>query len=254
MVYVGVYVGVYVRVHVGDYVAAPGPQLRHCAARRRRAKAAVMNIPASAALRQTLVDSQLKTVGVTDTAVLAAFADIPREAFLPAALASLAHADAAHEVARGRYLLAPLTLALLLQHAGVEPGMRVLVVGSATGYSAAVLSQIGASVTALESDAALIAVAQAAGVISVHGPLGAGWPAAAPYDLILFEGAIEAVPPAIAAQLAPAGRIAAVLRQSGVARGYVGGLTAAGRPAGLPFIEMAAPDLPGFAQPREFAF
>jgi hypothetical protein len=68
------------------------------------------------------------------------------------------------------------------------------------------------------------------------------------------EGDWTAVPPAIAAQLAPGGRIAAVLRQSGVGRGYAGPLTAAGRPAGLPFIEMAAPDLPGFAQPREFAF
>ena len=217
-------------------------------------KSAAMSIPASATLRQTMVDTQLKTVGVTDAAVLAAFAAIPREIFLPAGLAGLAHADAAHEVARGRHLLAPLALALLLQHAAVEPGLRVLVVGSATGYSAAVLACLGAAVTALESDAALIAVAQAAGVTSVCGPLVEGWPAAAPYDLILFEGAIDAVPAAIAAQLAPGGRIAAVLRQSGVGRGYVGAITAAGRAAGLPFIEMAAPDLLGFAQKREFAF
>jgi len=198
-----------------------------------------------AAQRQTMVDSQLKTVGVTDAGVLAAFAEIPREAFLPPALAALAQADAAHEVAPGRYLLAPLALALLLQHAGVRAGERVLVVGSASGYSAAVLAQLGATVTALESDAALIAMAEAAGVPSVSGPLTEGWAAAAPYDLILFEGAIAAVTPAIAAQL---------LRQAGVGRGYAGPLTATGQPAGLPFIEMAAPDLPGFAQPREFAF
>lgn len=113
---------------------------------------------------------------------------------------------------------------------------------------------MGAAVTALESDAALIAMAQAAAVASVSGPLPKGWAAAAPYDLILFEGAIEAVPPAIAAQLAHGGRIAAVLRQAGVGRGYAGPLAAGGRPAGLPFIEMAAPDLPGFASAREFAF
>lgn len=211
-----------------------------------------------AAQRQTMVDSQLKTVGVTDAAVLAAFAEIPREAFLPSTLAALAQADAAHEVAPGRHLLAPLALALLLQHAAVRAGERVLVVGSASGYSAAVLAHMGAKVTALESDAALIAMAEAAGVSSVSGTLAEGWPAAAPYDLILFEGAIAVVPHAIAAQLAPGGRIAAVLRQSGVGRGYAGPLTAPGsgdvRPAGLPFIEMAAPDLPGFAQPREFAF
>lgn len=217
-----------------------------------------MMTTASATQRQTMVDSQLKTVGVTNAGVLAAFAEIPREAFLPPALAALAQADAAHEVAPGRYLLAPLALALLLQHTAVQPGERVLVIGSASGYSAAVLAHLGARVTALESDAALIAMAEAAGVASVSGPLVEGWSAAAPYDLILFEGAIAAVPPAIAAQLAPGGRIAAVLRQSGVGRGYAGPLTVPSsgdaRPAGLPFIEMAAPDLPGFAQPREFAF
>lgn len=201
-----------------------------------------------------MVDTQLKTVGITDAGVIAAVVDTPREPFLPAALASLAHADAAHEVAPGRHLLAPLALGLLLSHAAVKAGSRALVVGSATGYSAAILARLGALATALESDAALIAVAAAAGVDSVQGPLGEGWAAAAPYDLILFEGAIAAVPPVIAAQLAPGGRIAAVLRAGAVGRAYVGGLGADGGPAGLPFLEMAAPDLPGFGQVREFAF
>uniref|UniRef100_UPI0013DB89CB protein-L-isoaspartate O-methyltransferase family protein n=1 Tax=Sandarakinorhabdus rubra TaxID=2672568 RepID=UPI0013DB89CB len=177
---------------------------------------------ASAALRQTMVDTQLKTVGVTDAAVLAAFADIPREPFLPPALASLAHADAAHAVAPGRHLLAPLTLALLLARAEVQPGERALVVGSASGYSAAILARLGARVTALESDPALVAMAEQAGVATNMGPLVEGWPADAPYDLILFEGAIASVPPALAAQLAPGGRIVAVLREAGVGRGFVG--------------------------------
>lgn len=213
-----------------------------------------MKNAASAALRQTMVDTQLKTVGVTDPAVLAAVADIPREPFLPAALAPLAHADAAHEVASGRHLLAPLVLGLLLQRAAVQPGERVLVVGSASGYSAAVLARLGAAVTALESDAALVAMAEAAGVQTVSGPLVDGWAPAAPYDVILFEGAIAAVPPAIAAQLAPGGRIAAVLRDAGVGRAYAGPLRADGQPGGLPFLEVAAPDLPGFARPPVFAF
>lgn len=204
--------------------------------------------------RQTMVDTQLKTVGIADAAVIAAVLDTPREPFLPPALASLAHADAAHEVTPGRHLLAPLALGLLLAHAAVQPGCRALVVGSATGYSAAILARLGAQVTALESDAALIAVAEAAGVPSVCGPLPEGWAAGAPYDLILFEGAIAAVPPAIAAQLAPGGRIAAVLRSGAVARAYVGPVNAAGGPAGLAFLEMAAPDLPGFARVQEFAF
>jgi len=201
-----------------------------------------------------MVDSQLKTVGITDAAVLAAFAELPREDFLPPHLAALAYADAAHEVAPGRRLLPPLVLGLLLQAAAVQPGERVLVVGSACGLSAALLIRMGAKVTALESDAALIAMAQAAGVQSVQGPLTAGWAAAAPYDLILVEGAIGAVPPAIAVQLAPGGRLAAVLREDGVGRAFAGPLRADGSPAALPFLDVSAPDLPGFARPAAFAF
>ena len=246
--------GVYRRERWPEAGGQAVAQLNDCAASRCTAQAAAMNTTPSATLRQTMVDTQLKTVAVTNAALLAAFAQIPREQFLPPALAAMAHADAAHEVVPGRSLLAPLTLALLLQHSAVQSGARVLVVGSASGYSAAILARIGANVTALEHDPELIAMAAAAGVTSVSGPLCEGWAAGAPYDLILFEGAIAAVPPAIAAQLAPAGRIAAVLRQAGVGRGYAGPLSANGRPAGLPFIEMGAPDLPGFGAPREFAF
>jgi protein-L-isoaspartate(D-aspartate) O-methyltransferase len=201
-----------------------------------------------------MVDTQLKTVGVTDGAVLTAFADVPRENHLPSALAGLAYADAAHDVGSGRQLLAPLALALLLQHAAVRAGERVLVVGSATGYSAAILTRIGARVTALECGAALAAMAEAAGVPTMIGPLADGWAANAPYDLILFEGCIEIVPPALAAQLAAGGRVAAVLRQAGVGRGFVGPVTTGGEPRGLPFNEMAAPALPGFLRARAFAF
>lgn len=208
----------------------------------------------TAPLRQTMIDTQLRTVGITDPAVLAAFAAVPREAYLPPALAALAYADAAHEVAPGRHLLAPLVLGLLLQHAAIQPGASVLLVGSATGLSAAIIARLGARVTALESDPALAAMAAAAGVPTCVGPLADGWAAAGPYDLALFEGAIAMVPRALAAQLASGGRVAAVLRRAGVGRAFVGPLAADGSPIGLPFLEVAAPDLPGFAPPRAFAF
>ncbi len=205
------------------------------------------------AQRQTMVDSQLKTVGVNDGAVVAAMTAVPREEHVPVALRGLAYADAAVEVAPGRYLLEPLALGLLLTRAALVPGDRVLVVGAATGYSAAVCVHIGADVTALESDPALAAAARAAGVPTVEGPLAAGWSAAAPYDLILFEGAIESVPEAIAAQLAPHGRVAAIIRDHGVGRATVGQVVG-DRIAGTPFLEVAARPLPGFARARAFAF
>lgn len=203
------------------------------------------------ATRATMIDSQLKTVGVIDKVVLDAMGTLPRELFLPDHLAGLAYADAAPELAPGRALLEPMVLALLVQTAQVKAGERALVIGSATGYSAAVLAAMGASVTALECDADLAAVAR---VPTVTGPLTEGWAAAAPYDLILFEGSIETVPPAIAAQLAPGGRIAAVVRAQGVGGGYAGPLNVRSEIAGLPFMELAARPLPGFARPHEFAF
>lgn len=206
-----------------------------------------------AALRQTMLDSQLKTVGVIDAAVLAAMGSVRREDYLPASLSGLAYADAALEVAPGRFLLEPLALALLLQNARITPGERVLVIGAATGYSAAVLAAMGARVTALESDKALAKSARAAGIDVVEGPLPAGWPKAAPYDVLLFEGAIESLPPALTAQLVPAGRAAAVVRVNGVGHGHAGPVVG-DRIAGRAFLEIAAKPLPGFRRAAAFAF
>ena len=203
--------------------------------------------------RRTMIDSQLRTVGINDETILGAMNSVPRENFVPAPLRSLAYADAALEVAPGRFLLEPMVLGLLLQHACLTPADRVLVVGAATGYSAAVITHIGAAVTALESDPALTEIAAAAGIESVAGPLTDGWAAAAPYDLILFEGSIEIVPAAFAAQLAPNGRVAAVVRTAGVGRATVGTLTGT-RLIGTPFLEVAARPLLGFTAPRDFVF
>ena len=202
--------------------------------------------------RQTMIDSQLKTVGISDAGVLAGFATVDRARFV--ADAATAYADLAQPLTPGRHLLPPMTLALLLQAAAVRRGERALVVGAGSGYSAAVLTSIGVTVTALECDVALLAMAEAAGVPVVNGPLAEGWAAQAPYDLLLFEGSIDSVPPALAAQLAPGGRVAAVFRTGMVGHAYAGPITAAGEPAGLPFIEVAAAPLSGFARPRAFAF
>jgi protein-L-isoaspartate(D-aspartate) O-methyltransferase len=212
------------------------------------------SLPSLATRRQTMIDSQLRTVGIIDVDVLRAFEAVDREAFVSPAFINLAYADAAIEVAPGRWLLEPMTLALLLQNARVVPSDRVLVVGAATGYSAAIIAHIGARTLALESDAALAAVARNAGLDVVEGPLVEGWAAAAPYDLMLFEGSIEFVPPALVAQLASGGRAAAVVRHGSVASAHAGPVLADGRIGGLAFLEVAARPLPGFMRPHAFAF
>ncbi len=207
------------------------------------------------ALRHRMVQSQLQTVGLNDPLIMAAIELVPREAYLPPSLAGLAYADAALEVAPGRFLLEPMVLALLLQHGVLRADDNVLVVGAATGYSAAVAAAVGARVTALESDAVLLQHMHAVpgGYAVAEGPLAEGWAANAPYSLILFEGAIELIPPMIAGQLLPGGRVAAVMRLDGVGHAHAGPLVG-GRIVAPAFLEVAARPLPGFARPREFAF
>ncbi len=211
-----------------------------------------------AALRQTMVDSQLRTVGIIDADVLAAMASVAREAFVPPGHRGLAYADAALEVAPGRWLLEPMALGLLLQNARLRAGERLLVIGAASGYSAAIGAHMGASVTALESDTDLAApLAGLPGVTVAHGSLPFGWEAGAPYDVILFEGAIETLPGTILAQLKPGGRVAAVVRIGGVGHAFAG-VIAVGEDmaavASRAFLEVAARPLPGFTRAPAFAF
>ena len=162
--------------------------------------------------RRLMVDGQIRTADVTDAALLDAMLTVPREQFLPPTLAPLAYADADIPVGKGRAMLRPMVLAKLLQAAHVRAGEHLLDVGSATGYAAALLARLGASVVALEEDPDLAAAAKAAlaaiGAANaevVVGPLAAGWPAGGPYDGILLNGAAEVVPEAFAGQLKPEG-------------------------------------------------
>lgn len=201
-----------------------------------------------------MVNSQLRTVGVNAPAVLAAMSKTPRERFVPAARAALAYAEAATPLGGGRAVGEPMILGLLLTHLQVAAGERVLVVGAATGYAAALLTEMGARVTALEEDPALAATARANGVATVEGPLAAGWPGAAPYDAILIDGAVEELPEALLAQLRDGGRLAAViLDTAGVGRATAGRVVA-GRFGGSAFLEVPVSRLPGFARPAAFVF
>jgi protein-L-isoaspartate(D-aspartate) O-methyltransferase len=138
----------------------------------------------------------------------------------------------------------------------------VLDVGCATGYSSMILSRLAGAVTALEEDAALAdaavgavaaAAASANNVKVVRGPLAAGWPPDAPYDVILLNGSAEIVPPALLDQLADGGRLVGV-----VGRGPIGQATVyrrSGAHVGAhPEFDAVAPLLPGFAQPPAFVF
>jgi protein-L-isoaspartate(D-aspartate) O-methyltransferase len=203
--------------------------------------------------RRTMVDNQLRPQGVTNRAVLAAMGKLERERFVPETSRAFAYFDRPVRIGDGRYLMPPAALGRLLTEAEPRPGQRALVVGSGTGYSAAVLAEAGLDVVALESDPALAGQAQAAGVETFVGTLTDGWPKGAPYDLILLEGAVEEIPAALARQLAPGGRIAGAITERGVARLSVG-TNAGGTIGWRSLADTDVEALPGFERPRAFIF
>ena len=211
--------------------------------------------------RKRMVDSQIRPNKVTDPRILAAMRHLPRERFLPANRDALAYADEDVPLGNGRFLMEPMVLARLLQIAEPREGERALVVAAGTGYGAAVLSQCGPRVTAVEEDQGLLGLArdalgaEAPGVNLVAGKLDAGWPTGAPYDIILIEGAVRDIPPAIAKQLkTDGGRLVTVMTGPGrTNQAVLAEATALGLRA-QPVFDCGTPGLPPLMPAPEFVF
>ena len=210
-------------------------------------------VPDYAAARQAMVDSQLRPQGVNDPSVISAMSLVPREKFVPAERKPLAYVDRSLPLGAGRAMPAPSVTGLLLTALTILAGERALVVGAGTGYSAAVLAEMGAKVTALESVPELAAAARKNGVKVTEGPLAEGYATGAPYDFILIDGAVEFVPDALVEQLRDGGRLGGALIDQGITRLIVG--RKAGGGFGFHSIaDSATPALPGFERPRAFTF
>jgi len=211
-----------------------------------------------ATMREAMVASQLRTNAVNDVRVVAAMARVPREDFLPEAQRRLAYRDTAVPIAHGRAANVPIATGKLLTRAEVRPTDRVLLIGAAGGYTAAVLAELAGEIVAVESDPALVAIARAAlasytNVELVEGDLAAGWPGQAPYDLLIVDGAVEHLPQALIDQVAVGGRVVTGIADRGVTRLATGVRTAGG--FGLTtFADVDCVALPGFARPKAFTF
>lgn len=208
------------------------------------------------AARAAMVASQLRTSGVNDARVVAAMAEVAREDYLPESQRAFAYRDRSLPLGNGRMQNPPLATGLLLTEARIAAGEKLLVIGAAGGYAAAIAAHIGATVTMVEEDAGLAALARTAlgeTVTLVEGPLAGGAPANAPYDLLLIDGAVEEIPDALAAQLRDGGRVVTGLIDRGVTRIASGVRTGAG--VGLAsIVDSEIAPLPGFEKPRGFQF
>ncbi|MGJ3646850.1 protein-L-isoaspartate O-methyltransferase family protein [Sphingomonas sp. GlSt437] len=211
-----------------------------------------------AAMRHAMVVSQLRPNAVSDPRVIAAMAGVPREHFLPAELAALAYRDRPLPLGNGRALNQPEATGRLLSEARVRADDKVLLIGAAGGYTAALLATLAGLVVAVENDPALLAIARSAlvgstNVTLVEAPLAEGAPSEAPYNLIVVDGAVEQLPEVLIDQLAPGGRLVTGIVDRGVTRLALGTRTAGG--FGLAdFADVDCVTLPGFARPAVFAF
>jgi protein-L-isoaspartate(D-aspartate) O-methyltransferase len=213
------------------------------------------------AARTHMIESQLRPNKVTDRRVLDAFARIRRELFVPEHLRGVAYIDEDLPLGGGRYLMEPMVAGRLLQAASVERTDTALIVGAGTGYEAAVTALLARSVVALEEDPELARHARAvlvdlaiASVSVVEGPLPQGYRPRAPYDVILFGGAVAEVPVEVSSQLAEDGRLLAVVKSENA----MGRATLTIRTGGLlahrVIFDAATPLLPGFLPKPAFVF
>lgn len=208
--------------------------------------------------RKLMVASQLRPSGVNDPRVIAAMALVPREAFVPADRMAVAYADRPLPLTAGREMNPPVITGRLLTQLQLRPRDRVLLIGAASGYAAALLVGLVREVFAVEEHAGLADMARGAlaglgNVTLVESRLAAGHAAGAPYDVVLIDGAVARIPNTIVGQLADGGRLAAGLIEDAVCRLVVG------RKSGAAFGTAAFEDgdavmLPGFARAPAFTF
>ena len=214
--------------------------------------------------RQKMVDGQVRTSDVTDSRILDAMLEVPREAFVPGNKQALAYLDLDLDVSAAgspkRYLIKPAVTAKLLQAAEIKDTDKVLVVGAATGYAAALAAKLAGQVIATESDTSLTAKAGTvlgqlgcANVEVRNAPVAEGDTAGAPYDVIFLNGATEIAPEGLYGQLKDGGRLVGIFATSQPARATI--VTRSHGDFGhRALFDAAAPVLPGLERVPAFVF
>lgn len=210
--------------------------------------------------RLNMVESQVMPSDVTDHRIVRAMRELARETFVPPTLAALAYMDEPVPLTPAggdrRWLLAPRVEAKLLQLADISEDDHVLDVGSATGYSAALLSRLARTVIALESNEALAGVARRnladfGNVSVVSGNMTAGWGVKAPYDAIVLQGSVSITPEDLFDQLKDGGRLVAIVNEDGIGKATLWRRLGRSMDARVAF-DASAPELPGFAKSSAF--
>ena len=188
--------------------------------------------------RRAMIDSQLRTSGITSPWVVSRMGSVAREDHVPASSKGVAYVDRAIPLGEGRFLAAPLFHGAMLQEAAPKLGESALVVDGGSGYLPALLEPLVASMKVITPEQALIA------------PRGGG----DKVDLLLIDGAVEEIPAALAKRLKDDGRVVTGLFISGLTRLALGRKAGASEIALMPLAEMGIPRLPQFDKARSWSF
>lgn len=214
--------------------------------------------------RQNMVDCQVRPSDVTDLRIIDAMLAVPREVFVPDSKRLIAYLDLDIDVAADgntkRHLIKAAVLAKMLQAAAISANDRVLVVGCATGYSAAVLAHIAREVVATEPDPALANAARSnlAGLGLANVTVSAAQPAEGalaygPYNVIVVDGATQIEPQGLYKQLRMGGRLVGVFATSEPPRATLVARSPADFGSRVLF-DASAPVLPGLERVPAFTF
>jgi len=212
------------------------------------------------ARRTVMVDTQVRPSDVTKFPIIDAMLTVPREEYVPAAQREAAYLGENLKLGDGRVLLEPRTLAKMLDALAIQNDELVLDIGSADGYSSAVIAHMAEAVVAVEQDEQMASESQETlsgsdidNVIVQPGALAEGATQHGPYDVIIIQGGVVQVPDAILAQLKVGGRIACVFMSGALGEVRVGYK----RDDGISWRTMfnaGAPVLEGFAREAAFQF
>ena len=171
--------------------------------------------------RTNMVEQQIRTWEVLDQDVLDLLYLVPREEFVPAEHRALAFSDLEIPLGEGERMWQPKLEARVLQELNVRKTDRVLEVGTGSGYFTALLAHRGAQVCSVEINPALAETGRrnlerhgADNVALEVGDAARGWPRRAPYDVIVLTGSTPVLPDALLEQLAPGGRLFAVVGEA----------------------------------------
>lgn len=212
-----------------------------------------------ASRRTIMVDTQVRPSDVTKYPVIDAMLAVPREDFVPDSRRAVAYSGENLSLGKNRVMFEPRTLAKLIDGLDLQLTDLVLDIGCGYGYATAVIARMTEAVVALEEDESMateaearLAAARVDNAAVVQGPLADGFAGQGPYDVILINGAVEAVPATLEDQLKEGGRIGALFMEGNLGVARIG-VKINNRVNWRYAFNAHAPMLPGFERSRGFA-